>query len=416
MTTLRWYTPRHAAPEARALGERALAALRAGRLADRKTGRRKELYLLTLAGPEGREAEGEPDHLLKRRRYTGLAALRRAVRGSRARQELAIAEHLAAQGVATPLPVVGAEERGVLGVRSDLLLVPLLPDTSDLRVLWLTRALAPAELRAVAEAFGALARRAFDAGLFQDDFTPNNVLLRRGEAPELWLIDFERAELRRRVSQQARRWMLAKLSREFGDAPCALRLRFLRAFAGDAARDLWREQVAFAPRLARRDLGRIARNARRGSRRYARAASGAWRGWARSDAGEPPAPDAAAASDLWWTTWRNLPESCGAGVWAVANLLHLRRLAPQPLAFWMRRGEARLAWRAPRGGTREPHAGEEARRAERVLRRRLGAIAEIPLSFGVAFQREAGGPLRALCVDPSGIRVRGRATSPPVSS
>ncbi len=411
---LRWRVARAGGPSAAALAERAFSALQSGTLLDQKSGRRKQLYFLRLAGPVGSESAPPPDHLLKRNRYRGFAALRRRIFGSKARHELALAEALAARGVPTPVPLAAGEERGGLALRSDALLVALLPGVSDLRVLWREVAVPPAELRALAIALGLLSRRAFDAGVFQDDFAPNNFLVRRGNPPALWLIDFERAELRRRVTPSARRWMLSKLVREFGDAAAALRMRFLRAYAGPAARDVWREQVAFAPRLAQRDLRRLARNIRAGGRRYAEATSGGWSGWIRADAGVAPLPEASAeaASGVWWVVYRELRPDQPRTLWTLANFLYLRGFAPQPLALWRRGSEARLGWRAPPGGTRIDPTGDPLHAgAIRVLHRRLGAIGELCAISQLAVAPRPNRGLRALCLDPQSMQVRGRATS-----
>ena len=54
----------------------------------------------------------------------------------------------------------------------------------DLRRLWLEESSPPRERHALVTAFGALSRQVHDAGVFQDDFAPNNFLVRRGLTPD----------------------------------------------------------------------------------------------------------------------------------------------------------------------------------------------------------------------------------------
>ena len=120
---------------------------------------------------------------------------------------------------------------------------------------------APArERHALVTAFGALSRQVHDAGVFQDDFAPNNFLVRRGVAPQLFMIDFERARLRTGNDEAARCFMLAKIDRVLAGAPVGDRMRFLYAYAlvtaprSDAGGMVSEE---FAEALARRDFARI---------------------------------------------------------------------------------------------------------------------------------------------------------------
>ena len=100
---VRWWLRSGADPEHAATRiERALAALHAGRAANVKTGRRKELYPLRLE--KSLEGSAEPDHQLKVNRYGGRGRWLRALRTSKSRRELVLAERIAARGLPTPVP------------------------------------------------------------------------------------------------------------------------------------------------------------------------------------------------------------------------------------------------------------------------------------------------------------------------
>jgi hypothetical protein len=400
---LRWWLGPGVAPErAKPALEAALAALAAG-AEDRKRGRRKSLYRLDLGGT------GEPDHLLKVNRYAG----RR--RRSKARHELAVAAALSARGLPAPVPLAAGERRRGGRLEACYLLVPILPGVRDLRE-DLARGPAPRERRALARALGDLARRLHDAGLHQDDFQPNNFLVRwRGDRPELFVIDFERARLRRRVPERLRRRALAKLEREAGRAPASRRLRFLHAYCGGdarAARRWWRGLQAEAAALARRDAAHLFRNATRPGRRFEAVRLPGHRGVALpgldrdrleraarrgSDASAAVvgAPDAA--------DWSVRLDASGVRharrALARALVLAARGLAPRPLAVLCGERDALLVLergeRTIQAFEARPNAAREA--AWRVLERRLDA-------YGLRIRPLSEAEVAVEPLAPSGVR------------
>ena len=404
-----WLGPGRAAGEAGPVLARALEALAGGGARNLRTGRRKELYALALGAP------GEPDHLLKVSRYRG------RLRGSKARHELRTARALAGRGVATPVPLAAGERRRAGLLRACYLLVPLLPGAVDLAAHWRRGVLAPAERRALARGFGALARRLHDAGLRQDDFAPNNFLVRPGDPPALLAIDFERARLGRRpASRRARVAMLAKLERRVGVAASASdRLRFLRAYAGDAgaARLWWSRLAAAAPGRARRDLEHWLRTATRDGRRFVRVAHGRWQGFARREAdlavlaGEAErllagarGPGVHEAPGAWCVVHGARGRRAAARLWARAQLLFDGRgLAPRPLAL-LADPRATLLFLERDPAARSAAPGSWEGPAARCLRARLAAIGELDPNLpaeALAFVPGPGGRPRALLLDPA---------------
>ena len=419
---VRWWLRAGVDPgRAALLLERALAQL--ARSENLRSGRRKRLFRIAL------ETEA-PDHLLKRSGYPPTRGWLRRPGGSKACRELVIAQTLAARAVPVVVPFAAGERRRAGRLVECFLLAPLLEDAVDLRRLWSDPGLAVRERRRLAASLGEIVRRAHAAGLYQDDLAPNNVLVSGGGTGALCLVDFERARLRRRVGTRARRRMLAKLARAAGAVPAAQRLRFLCAYAGDAeqARRWWQRLCAEAPRLARRDDMRMRRTATRAGRRFREIEHGVWRGFARqavdpalalgrASLGPLPAAGAArveADGGVWRVVYRRLSGPCSRRLWARANTLAARGLAPVPLALL---SDHRLTLLVI-----EPGAGAQAlgalacgvaeRRAAARLLIELEAIGELRGELALedfAVLRAGGGRLRAQLVAPHAFRFGGRS-------
>ena len=201
----------------------------------------------------------------------GWPRLRYLLRPSKARREARVARRVGALGFAAVGPVaVGEERRRGLLLRS-FSAVPEHPGR-DLRELLADRSLPRARRLELLCAFARLARRLHDAGVDQDDFSPNNFLA--GDEGALVLIDFERCRVGRPLG--ARRFaMLAKLHRQDLGISQSDRLRFLGWYLGpDAGRPERRralERIAPAFRRIRaRDARRAARAAFRVGRHVGR--------------------------------------------------------------------------------------------------------------------------------------------------
>jgi len=391
---------------------------------DLRSGRRKRLFRLAL------EPGGEPDHLLKRCGYPPSRGWLRHARGSKARRELAIAEALAQRGVPVVVPLAAGERRRAGRLVECFLLAPLLEGAVDLRRLWSDSALAVGERRRLSTSLGEIVRRAHAAGLYQDDLAPNNVLVSGGGTGGLRLVDFERARLRRRVAMRARRRMLAKLARAAAAVPAAQRLRFLRAYTGDAgeARRWWERLRAEAPRLARRDDTRMRRTATRDGRRFEKIERGVWRGFARRGADPGPAlarlsasppPVAGAArveveDGVWRVVYRRLPARRVRRLWARANTLAARGLAPAPLAVLTSHQHTLLIVEPSTGarllGTLACGAAER-RAAVRLLVELagLGELREELVPEAFALVRSGAARLRAQLVAPHAFCFGGRS-------
>lgn len=431
---VRWWPAAAADPAAARLAVgRALEALASGRATNEKSGRRKELYRLALLRP------GEPDHLLKVSHYPPLVGVRRRLLASKSRRELALAEALARRGIATPVPLAAGERRAGGRVRSCYLLVPFVRGARDVRRVAADPALAPAERRRLASAFGAFARRLHDAGVWQGDFQPNNFLLGPRGPDDLLAIDYERVRLRRSLSPRARAAMLAKLERELPAARLAERGRFLRAYAGgdrSEARRAWQDVAAAVRALAARDAARLARTATSRGRRYAGVAVGGWRGLRAVEAdaesleralGELTAGDPRAQAAGFTLHASEGPffalgfaTSRGSARQGFARALVLARrggLAPRPVALLERAGRARLVFEGalpPRLDAADPTARRAALpELTRLLLRlaALGTLAEPP-PLALLGRDVSGGAERLLLLAPPLLVPGGRPGLP----
>ena len=338
---IHWWLGMHTdVSAARPLLRRAIDSLASGETPNVKVGRRKELYRLTLTKGD------TPDYLLKVNRYPPDRHILRRRRISKARHEMAVAEQLAQRGLATPLPLAAGDQHEGGRLVACFLLVPILDDVVDLLQLWLKGELTMAEKHALAHELGSYVRRMHDTGLFQDDFAPNNFLVRRGDPMELFAIDFERAVMRSRASDRARRWMIAKLDRGMARTSTTDRMRFLRHYAaGDRnkTRYWWQTVSALAPRLARRDFRRMQASARRGGGRFRSIADDRCTGYARIDITDATLKHALAKLDvgesvrvassdsIWITPLLQTSLKQLGGAWGAANALALRGLCSPPL-------------------------------------------------------------------------------------
>ncbi|MDP3939440.1 MAG: lipopolysaccharide kinase InaA family protein [Deltaproteobacteria bacterium] len=422
----RWHlAPGADADEALSRIAAALAALAGGDAPNLKSGQQKQLYALRLG--EG----AAPDHLLKAYTYRWFPGLLRALRPSKSRRELNLSAAALARGLPVPMPLAAGERRRMGRLLACCLLVPMVRDVTDLRRLWFDERPSPDRRRRLATALGRFSRRVHDAGLFQDDFAPNNFLVLPGAEPEFLLVDFERARLARRLGAGMRRWMLSKLSRHMDDATASERMRFLKAYAGGdrrEARRWWREIREFAPRLALRDHRRMRRNSTAEGRNYARHAEAGSRGFTRRRgargalpspprSGSTPAPRVRSCEDFWCIEYGRMGRRRGNEIWARANTLWASgRLIPEPVA-WMQ-SEAGGVLVLARGVEAPLPAGrkiEEARGSVQMLVKRLGGLAT--LSSGLAPGDIALGPVgrwprRALLLRPDLVAFEGRRTPP----
>jgi hypothetical protein len=197
----------------------------------------------------------------------GLARIASFLRPSKARREAATARAVAARGFEAAVPVATGEERLLGWVGRSFSAIAERPGR-DLRALLADPTTPRERRRALLLAFARLARRLHDAGIDQDDFSPNNFLATPAGA--FVLLDFERCRVGPPLGER-RFTLLAKLHRHGLGVSASERLRFLAAYlapdGGRAERRAAVEKIALALRKIR---SRDARHAARGAFRAGR--------------------------------------------------------------------------------------------------------------------------------------------------
>jgi hypothetical protein len=192
----------------------------------------------------------------------GPARWRSALRPSKARREARIARQVGERGFTAAVPVAVGEERR-WGLLSRSFSVIRECPARDLRAILGDPATARARRIELLASFGQLNRRLHDAGVDQDDTSPNNFLV---DAELCWtLVDFERCRLGAPLGE--RRWtLLAKLHRHDLGVSHTERLRFLRSYLGEPGtpsqrREAVRKISSAFLEIRKRDARRAARGA-----------------------------------------------------------------------------------------------------------------------------------------------------------
>jgi tRNA A-37 threonylcarbamoyl transferase component Bud32 len=263
-SSIRWWVDGERTPLLAALLSEPERVLEGPGSVAREAAGRKRFYRI--------EGAGEP--MLYVKVFTlppGRARWRYFLRPSKARRERAVAAKLARRGFEVARPVAVGEQRR-RGVLERSFAVSRDRGARDLRSL-LESGVTGRERRELLERFGAFARRLHDAGVDQDDFSPNNFLV----TPDggFVLIDFERCRVRRGPLGARAFAQLAKLHRRGLGVSRSDRLRFLRAYLGGGAsraerRAAWLKIWPEFRRIRRRDARRAADAAFREGRNLAR--------------------------------------------------------------------------------------------------------------------------------------------------
>jgi tRNA A-37 threonylcarbamoyl transferase component Bud32 len=191
-------------------------------------------------------------------------------RGSRALQEFQIACAIHDRGIPTAVPLLAAErvQRGL--VYESLLALPFLSDACELKDFFLDphnscrNACSAAERRSIIKNFGRLTAGIFKAGIYQNDYSLNNFLIRKEAAGHrIYFIDCERAELKERITDREKTELLTKLNRAGREILVTDRLRFLGAYL-EASAAAEKKLASRARNLQKETLAMLQRDLKRG--------------------------------------------------------------------------------------------------------------------------------------------------------
>lgn len=118
--------------------------------------------------------------------------------------------------------------------------------------------------------YGRFARGIHDAGVYQYDFNPTNVICKLSkEEIKFKMIDTERVKFYRRVPWYLRAKALARMNRAPGFTRQA-RLRFLKGYAPEDLRGMALRVLAYSTRVRRREVRRLAKNCLSEGRNFGR--------------------------------------------------------------------------------------------------------------------------------------------------
>ena len=216
---------------------------------------------------------GDAGTLCVVKKYTSGSFIKTAkeiFRPSKAFHEFQTAISISGKDIPTPAPLLVAELISYGRVSESLLITQFINDAYDLKDFLMNRQDAVSssysmkERRETVETLGRLTAKIFNAGIYQDDYALNNFILKQsGGGTEIYFIDFERVEIKDRLSEQEKTKLLTKLNRVGCEVTIKDRLRFLRSYLKEdtgANKDL----KQYARELQRATLAMLKHDLQRG--------------------------------------------------------------------------------------------------------------------------------------------------------
>lgn len=221
-----------------------------------KKGKHKSIWHLTLTGHQG-----DGTYIIKR--YLSnhpIARFKTFFILSKAARELKAAVLIAKKGISTTLPVAMGEKGNFGSVNESYVVLEKLKACRDLSSYFLKDDRAKRSSQSLLEKWtilkelGTLSKKVFQKGVLQSDFSLNNFLLTKAESEgiKLYLTDFEKITIKKRLSVNQKRRCLAKLNRVGREVSTADRLRFLKAYLGSDVS--WEYMSSFARTIQERTV------------------------------------------------------------------------------------------------------------------------------------------------------------------
>jgi tRNA A-37 threonylcarbamoyl transferase component Bud32 len=191
-------------------------------------------------------------------------------RPSKAFHEFQTAISISGKDIPTPAPLLVAELMSYGKVSESLLITQFIADAYELKDFLMNRQEAISssypmkERRETVEPLGRLTAKIFNCGIYQDDYALNNFILKQcGGGTEIYFIDFERVEIKDRLSEQEKKKLLTKLNRVGCEVTIKDRLRFLRSYLKEDT-GTHKDLKQYARELQRTTLVMLKRDLQRG--------------------------------------------------------------------------------------------------------------------------------------------------------
>ncbi|MGR3317137.1 MAG: lipopolysaccharide kinase InaA family protein, partial [Candidatus Anammoxibacter sp.] len=193
-----------------------------------KVGRRKIFGIMNLL-----DKNGEHDVYVKIYNCSSLLLkLKHLFIPSKARREFVLSFKINECGVPGVLSIAYSDERNMGILKRSCLIIKKINNVVNLKEFFYDPDLKAKEKHIVIERFGEVARLSHDHGILQTDFALNNFLAQRisNEDYRVYLIDYERTKIRKKMTDKTKFWTLAKLNRVGADFSTTDKLRFLRSY------------------------------------------------------------------------------------------------------------------------------------------------------------------------------------------
>lgn len=193
-----------------------------------KAGRRKVFGQMNLL-----DENGENDVFIKIFNSSSLLLkLKHIFIPSKAIKEFDLSCKINKSGIPAVFTIAAGNEKRFCLLKRSYLIVKKINNVVNLTEFFYDPTLKPGDKHIVLEQFGKIARQSHEKGIFQTDFALNNFLVKKISENEfrIYLIDYERTKICRRISEEKKFWILAKLNRVGSDFSICDKLRFLRSY------------------------------------------------------------------------------------------------------------------------------------------------------------------------------------------
>ncbi|MGR3221140.1 MAG: lipopolysaccharide kinase InaA family protein [Candidatus Anammoxibacter sp.] len=193
-----------------------------------KAGRRKLFGLMNII-----DKGGEYDAYVKIYNCPSLLLkLKHIFIPSKAEREFALSFRLNECGIPGVSSIANGHEKSMGILKRSYLIIKKIDNTVNLQEFFCNPDLPAKEKHIVIERFGEVAGLSHQHGILQTDFALNNFLAQRigNEDYRVYLIDYERMKISKKLTNKMKFRTLAKLNRVGGDFSTTDKLRFLRSY------------------------------------------------------------------------------------------------------------------------------------------------------------------------------------------